>query len=72
MNLKQCVCIIAIGLLVAGCGSAERKANKSQAKVNEERLDLIDQYQKCMDKAGDNEEEAAACETYRKSAEALK
>ena len=72
MKIGQYLCVFAIAMLVVGCGSAERKANKSQAKVNEEQLDLIDKYQKCVDKAGDNEEKAAACETYRKSAEALK
>lgn len=71
MRVRQCICMLAIAMLVAGCGSAERKANKSTAKMNEERMDLIDKYQKCVEKAGDNEEEAAACETYRKSAEAL-
>jgi hypothetical protein len=71
MKLKHCIGITLIACLAVGCGGAERKANKSTAKVNQERLALIDKYQKCVKKAGDNEAEAAACETYRKSAEAL-
>ncbi len=71
MKIKHCICVLAIAVIAVGCGSAERKANKSAALVNEERLDLIDKYQKCMEKAGDNEKEADACDTYRKSAEAL-
>lgn len=71
MSFKHCICILSIACVAAGCGSAERKANKSQARVNEERLSLIDEYQKCVKKAGDNQEEADTCETLRKSAEAL-
>jgi hypothetical protein len=58
-------------ILIAGCGGSERKANRSVAKVNDERLSLIEDYQKCVDKAGEDQAEAEACETYRKSAEAL-
>jgi hypothetical protein len=39
--------------------------------VNEERLSLIDEYQKCVKKAGNDETKAGACDTLRKSAEAL-
>jgi hypothetical protein len=45
--------------------------NKSEAEVNKERVSLIEDYQKCIKKAGDDEAKAAACEHYRKSAEAL-
>jgi hypothetical protein len=71
MKAKQCLCVFAVLILIAGCGSAERKANKSVAKVNKERLSLIEDYQKCVDKAGEDQVKAEACETYRKSAEAL-
>ncbi|MCX2976156.1 hypothetical protein [Candidatus Marimicrobium litorale] len=71
MLFKQYICIFTIALVAAGCGSAERQANKSQVRVNDERLSLIDEYQKCVKKAGDNQEEADTCETLRKSAEAL-
>jgi len=71
MSIKHGIGVMMIALLAVGCGSAERKANKSTARVNEERMALIEKYQKCVKKAGANEAEAAACETYRKSAEAL-
>ncbi|MDG2271818.1 MAG: hypothetical protein P8L39_05925 [Halioglobus sp.] len=71
MSFKHCICILSIACVAAGCGSAERKANKSQARVNEERLSLIDEYQKCVKKAGNDETKAGACDTLRKSAEAL-
>ena len=55
MLFKQYICIFTIALVAAGCGSAERQANKSQVRVNDERLSLIDEYQKCVKKAGDNQ-----------------
>lgn len=72
MKVKQCVCVLAITLLIAGCGSAERKANKSVAKVNNERLSLIKDYEKCIKKAGEDEVKSEACDTYLKSADALR
>lgn len=72
MGVKQCVCVFAIMALVAGCGSAERKVNKSTAAVNKERLSLIEDYNKCIKKAGKDKDKAEACDHYRKAAEALK
>ena len=72
MRVAQCVCVIAIVALVAGCGSSQRKVNKSEIAVNEERLSLIEDYNKCIKKAGKDEAKADACDNYRKAAEALK
>jgi len=58
--------------LIVGCGGAERKANKSEAAVNKKSLSLIEDYQKCIKKAGEDKVKAEACETYRKAAEALR
>ena len=71
MKVKQFVCVFAMTVLIVGCGGSERKANRSVAEVNKERLSLIEDYQKCVDKAGEDQVKAEACETYRKSAEAL-
>jgi len=67
-----------IGLLAA-CASPQEKAAqaqegayKAQEKVAKERLQLVDKYQSCVKEAGGNQQKAAACETYLKSAEALK
>jgi len=72
MKVKQCVCVLAITVLVVGCGSAQRKVNKSEAAVNKKSLSLIEDYEKCIKKAGDDPEKAEPCESYRKAAEALK
>ena len=50
MKVKQCVCVFAAILMISGCGNAERRANKSVAKVNSERLSLIKNYEKCIKK----------------------
>lgn len=55
-----------------GCGSAQRKVNKSEAAINKKSLSLIEDYEKCLKKAGDDLVKAEPCERYRKAAEALK
>ncbi len=71
MRLCSAICCLLAATLITGCGSGQRKVNKSEAEVNKERVSLIEDYQKCIKKAGDDEAKAAACEHYRKSAEAL-
>jgi len=72
MKVKQCVCVFAVIVMISGCGNADRRANKSVAKVNNERLSLIKSYEKCVKKAGDDEVKSEACDSYLKSAEALR
>ena len=71
MRMKEWICVIAIVALVAGCGGSQRKANRTEAKVNNERLDLVEDYKKCMEDAGDDEVAWEACDSYLKAAEAL-
>ena len=70
------VALLTVVLSVSACGclggGAEKKAHKSQAAVNEEKLELTDKYQKCMKKDGDDEAKQAQCEQYLKAAEPLK
>jgi hypothetical protein len=72
MKVKQCVCVFAVIVMISGCGNADRRASKSVAKVNNERLSLIKGYEKCIKKAGDDEVKSEACDSYLKSAEALR
>jgi hypothetical protein len=72
MKVKQCICVLAIAVLITGCGNAQRKVNKSEAAVNKERLSLIEDYNKCIKKAGKDEVKVKACEPTLKAAEALK
>ena len=71
MRMGHVVCAIVIAALVTGCGSAQRKVNKSEAEINKERLSLIEDYKKCIKKAGEDEAKAAACERYREAADSL-
>jgi hypothetical protein len=69
--VKIFLVVFAAGMLLA-CSSAEKKAYKSQAAVNEQRIELTEKYEKCMKKAGDDQEKQTQCEQYLKAAEALK
>ena len=69
--VKIFLVVFAAGMILA-CSSAEKKAHKSQTAVNEERLELIDEYKECVEKADKDKEKEAECEHYLKAAEALK
>lgn len=45
---------------------------EAQERIAEQRLNLIDKYQKCLRNAGGDQSKTIACDTYLKSAEALK
>jgi cell division protein FtsL len=60
----------AIGLI--SCSSSQDRAYKVQKQVHEERLELVDEYKKCIEKAGDDKPKVESCDSYLKAAEALK
>ena len=69
------VALLTVVLSVSACGcfsGAKRREHRTQAEVNKEKVKLSEQYQKCMKKAGADEEKQAKCEQYLKAAEALK
>jgi len=72
MKLMRIILALVVVGMMSACGSAERKANKSQAEINKEKIKLSEQYQKCMKKAEGDKEKEAGCEKYLKAAEALK
>ena len=61
----------AVGITLA-CSTPQDKAYKAQEKVHKERLKLVDEYQKCLKKAGEDKEKIEACDQYLRAAEALK
>ena len=72
-----CIAIIVSGLLTA-CSSAEKRAyrsqadtNKSQTELNERKMKIVDDYEKCVNKSKTSEE-LAKCEALLKGAEGLK
>ena len=60
-----------VGLTLA-CSSPQHRAYEAEAKVNQEKLRLVQEYQKCLKEAGDNNAMKEACESYLKQVEALK
>ena len=58
--------------IVLGCASPQDRAYEAQENVYKERLRLVDEYQKCVQKAGNDKQKAEACDQYLKAAEALK
>lgn len=78
MKLTNIIWVAILSLSVVSCGISEgrasranRKASKAEESVSKERLKLIDQYQKCVKKAGGDPQKVEACDSYLKAAEAL-
>jgi uncharacterized lipoprotein YajG len=79
MHFMKTLGVATLIALLAGCSSPQDKAAKAQQgsyeaqeKVANERLELTKKYQQCVKEAGDNQQKAAACDSYLKAAEALK
>jgi hypothetical protein len=62
--------IASLLMVLAGCTSAENKAHKSQTEMNERKMEIAENYEKCIQKST-TEEEQAKCEALLKGAEAL-
>jgi hypothetical protein len=58
--------------LTLACSTPQERAYKAQENVHKERLKLVDQYKKCLETAGTDNEKIEACDRYLKAAEALK
>ena len=72
MKLMRIFLVVIVAGMMIACGSAERKANKSQAEMNKEKIKLSEEYQKCMKKAKGDKDKEAGCEQYLKAGETLK
>jgi hypothetical protein len=75
--LKNLFLAVIISAMLAACSSAERRAsrsqvsvNKSQTELNERKMKIVDEYEKCVDKSS-GEEELAKCDAKLKGAEGL-
>ena len=51
---------------------ARERAYQAQERVAQQRLNLVDKYQKCVRDAGSDQSKAVACQSYLKAAAALK
>ena len=70
---STCIFVLAfiVGITLA-CSSPQDRAYKAQENVHKERLKLVDEYKKCLEKAGADNTKVEACDQYLKAAEALK
>jgi hypothetical protein len=71
-------CLAAVALLAA-CASPEKRAARAQERsyeaqedVAKKRLDLVAQYQSCVQEAAGDKMKIEACDSYLRAAEALK
>ena len=78
LSIRLIVTVGLLGLLTA-CSSpqddaaeAQKSAFEAQEEVAKQRLELIEEYQACIDDSGNDTEKMNACESYLKAAEALK
>lgn len=72
MQLMRFFLISLAVMTFIGCSSPQDKAYEAQEKVHNERLVLVEKYQKCLKSAGEDQEKIEACDQYLKAAEALK
>jgi uncharacterized protein YcfL len=72
MKLRLFLLLPIVALTLISCSSSQDKAYKAQESVHNERLELVEKYQKCLKDAGDDNMKIEACDQYLKAAEALK
>ena len=72
MKLISVFLIFMVLLLTLACSNPQDRAYKAQEGIHKERLKLVDQYQKCLKKAGSDKAKVEGCDQYLKAAEALK
>jgi len=72
MRKVQVLLLVMFSLTILGCSSSQDKAYKAQEGVHNERLKLVEKYEKCLKDAGDDNVKTEACDQYLKAAEALK
>lgn len=70
-SIRILVLVFVLGL-VLGCASPQDRAYEAQEKVYKERLRLVDEYKKCVEKSGTDKQKLETCDQYLKAAEALK
>ena len=67
----MCVCLFVAGL--SGCGSSpQERAAEADAKMQEEKLLILQDYRKCLQENQGKEGAEENCEAIRKAAEAFR
>jgi hypothetical protein len=75
LKLKSLI-LLCLSVIIISCSSgverAQKQSYKAQGSIAEERLNLIDQYKKCVATAEQDKQKLESCDSYLKAAEALK
>lgn len=71
MRLIQFFLLPVVAVAMLGCSSPQDRAFEAQEKVHNERLRLVEKYQKCVEEAGGDKVKVEACDQYLKASEAL-
>lgn len=72
MKILQALMIAGVVTMLAACASPQDRAAKAQEEVAKKRIELTNQYQKCVKEAGGDKQKVEACDSYLKAAEALR
>lgn len=59
-------------LLLGACTSAEDRAARADENISNQRMELIEKHQDCVEEADGDQAKINACDTYLEEADALK
>ena len=69
MKILKAALFISVIVVIAACGSAERKKNKAEAAYTEEKTKTMQEYKSCVKKAKEDQAKLNACEALMKAIE---
>jgi len=72
--MQKLICITFILAMsgLAGCQTGAERAAEADADFKEERLNILQNYQKCVEQAKGNEKMLKSCEHYLKAIDSMK
>ena len=69
MKILKAALIFLTIIAVSACGSAERKKNKAEAALTDEKTKTMQEYKSCVKKAKQDQDKLDACERLMKANE---
>jgi len=70
LDMKKLSFLVCTAALLTACGtSSEERKNKAEAQYYEEKTNTMQEYKKCVDKAGEDQQKLDACERLLKAAQ---
>jgi outer membrane biogenesis lipoprotein LolB len=61
--MKKLVCLVCAAAFLTACGtSPEERRDKAEAQYYEEKTNMMQEYQACIKKAKDDQQQLDACE----------